>query len=96
MTMAGIISHLRWAEKLWFEVVFLGRPADGPPFEGPEDSDMMVAGSKRPPGTQVTWTPSASFSTVRRVTTDAARSRCPSLRESQRPVTGTKARYPRT
>jgi uncharacterized damage-inducible protein DinB len=44
MTMAGIVSHLRWVEKLWFEVVFLGRPAEGPPFEGPEDADMMVDG----------------------------------------------------
>ncbi len=44
MTMAGIISHLRWAENLWFEIIFLGQPAGGPQFEGPEDADMMVAG----------------------------------------------------
>ena len=45
MTMAGIVSHLRWTEQLWFEVLFLGRPADGPQFsEDPEDADMMVEG----------------------------------------------------
>ncbi|MEH6372783.1 DinB family protein [Streptomyces sp. KLMMK] len=44
MTMAGIVSHLRWVEHLWFEVLFLGRPAEGPQFEGPGDADMMVDG----------------------------------------------------
>ena len=45
MTMAGVVSHLRWVEHLWFEVVFLGRPAVGPGLDdGPEDADMMVAG----------------------------------------------------
>ncbi|MFC5804313.1 DinB family protein [Streptomyces formicae] len=49
MTMAGIVSHLRWTEQTWFEVLFLGRPADGPQFaewrgDGPEDLDMMVEG----------------------------------------------------
>ncbi len=45
MTMAGIVSHLRWVEHLWFEVVFLGGPAVGPGLDdGPEDADMMVPG----------------------------------------------------
>lgn len=45
MTMAGLVSHLRWVEFLWFEVVFLGRKAQGPQFDdGPEDADMMVKG----------------------------------------------------
>ncbi len=44
MTVAGVVSHLRWVEHLWFEVVFLGRPAVGPQFEGPEDADMLVSG----------------------------------------------------
>ncbi|MEE1750029.1 MULTISPECIES: DinB family protein [unclassified Streptomyces] len=44
MTMAGVMSHLRWAENLWFEVVLLGRPAVGPVFDGPKDADMMVDG----------------------------------------------------
>ena len=45
MTMAGVVSHLRWVEHGWFEVLFLGRPAVGPRFdEGPDDSDMRVEG----------------------------------------------------
>jgi uncharacterized damage-inducible protein DinB len=44
MTVAGLISHLRWAEQVWFEVLLLGGAADGPPFQEPEDSDMMVDG----------------------------------------------------
>jgi uncharacterized damage-inducible protein DinB len=43
-TMAGVVSHLRWAENLWFEIVFLGRPAQGSPLEGPEDAEWMVEG----------------------------------------------------
>jgi Protein of unknown function (DUF664) len=48
MTVAGVVSHLRWVENLWFEVAFLGRPATGPQFEGPEDADMMVGGVPLP------------------------------------------------
>lgn len=45
MTVAGVVSHLRWVEQLWFEVVFLGRPAVGPQFQDePEDADMIVDG----------------------------------------------------
>lgn len=45
MTVAGIVSHLRWVEHTWFEVLFLGRPAEGPAFqEEPEDADMRVEG----------------------------------------------------
>jgi hypothetical protein len=45
MTMAGVVSHLRWVEHLWFEIAFLDRPATGPQFDGgPEDADMMVSG----------------------------------------------------
>jgi hypothetical protein len=45
MTMAGVVSHLRWAEHLWFSVLFLGEPATGPMFDGGhEDADMMVSG----------------------------------------------------
>ncbi|GDY31340.1 DinB family protein [Gandjariella thermophila] len=43
MTMAGIVSHLRWVEFLWFEALFLGRPAVGPIFED-GDADMRVDG----------------------------------------------------
>ncbi|MFI7102228.1 DinB family protein [Streptomyces sp. NPDC050161] len=45
MTVAGIVSHLRWAENTWFEVLLLGRPDDGPQFQdAPEDADMRVDG----------------------------------------------------
>lgn len=45
MTVAGVVSHLRWVEHLWLEVVFLGRPAVGPQFQDePEDADMIVDG----------------------------------------------------
>jgi len=45
MTMAGVVSHLRWVENMWFEVLFLGGPAEGPQFEDePEDADMRVGG----------------------------------------------------
>jgi hypothetical protein len=27
MTTAGVVSHLRWVEHTWFEVLFLGWPA---------------------------------------------------------------------
>jgi uncharacterized damage-inducible protein DinB len=45
MTMAGAVSHLRWAEHCWFEVVFLGRPAVGRQFgDGPEEADTTFSG----------------------------------------------------
>lgn len=45
MTMAGVVSHLRWVENTWFEVLFLGGAADTPAFvDDPEDADMMVEG----------------------------------------------------
>jgi len=44
MTLAGVVSHLRWVEHTWFEVLFLGGPADGPSFAETEDADMMVEG----------------------------------------------------
>jgi uncharacterized damage-inducible protein DinB len=45
MTAAGIVSHLRWVEHLWFEVVLLGGPAEGPRFdESVENADMRVDG----------------------------------------------------
>jgi uncharacterized protein DUF664 len=45
MTMAGAVSHLRWVEHCWFEVVFLGRPAAEPRFGGgPEDAGPVASG----------------------------------------------------
>jgi uncharacterized damage-inducible protein DinB len=44
MTMAGLVSHMRWTEHCWFNVLFLGESfEDNPQFqEEPEDADMMV------------------------------------------------------
>ncbi|WP_426562874.1 DinB family protein [Angustibacter sp. McL0619] len=44
MTVAGIVSHLRWTEHCWFEVVFLDRgQSENPQFvQEPEDLDWMV------------------------------------------------------
>jgi len=43
MTVAGLVSHLRWTEHCWFEVIFLDRPADANPrFGDAEDADFMV------------------------------------------------------
>ncbi|MCQ6245784.1 DinB family protein [Streptomyces malaysiensis] len=45
MTLAGIVSHMRWVEHLWFEIVLLGRPARGSQFDvDVEDADMRVEG----------------------------------------------------
>ncbi|HCT77558.1 MAG TPA: mini-circle protein [Micromonosporaceae bacterium] len=45
MTMAGLVAHMRWVENTWFEVLFLGGPAEGPHFvDEPEDADMRVEG----------------------------------------------------
>ncbi|MGW7634666.1 DinB family protein [Streptomyces decoyicus] len=49
MSMAGLVSHMRWVEHCWFEVVLLGRPAVGPQFDdGPEAADMRVDGTPLP------------------------------------------------
>jgi uncharacterized damage-inducible protein DinB len=43
MTMAGLVSHMRWTEHCWFNVLFLGESFEGNPQfqEEPEDLDMM-------------------------------------------------------
>jgi Protein of unknown function (DUF664) len=47
MTMAGLVSHLRWAECRWFEVIFMGRPVAGRPIGAePSDADMVAAAGK--------------------------------------------------
>jgi len=44
-TMAGLVSHLRWTEHCWFEVIFLGRPSDGnPQFADEDDLEWRVTG----------------------------------------------------
>ena len=45
MTVAGLVSHLRWTEHCWFEVLFLGGPATvNPQFGDVEDADFVVDG----------------------------------------------------
>jgi hypothetical protein len=45
MTAAGVVSHLRWTEQVWFEVLFLSGPAVGPQFDQTvENADMRVDG----------------------------------------------------
>jgi hypothetical protein len=45
MTVAGLVSHLRWTEHCWFEVAFLDRgTADNPQFGDVEDADFVVDG----------------------------------------------------
>jgi uncharacterized damage-inducible protein DinB len=44
MTMAGLVSHMRWVEQTWFEVLFLGGPATGPQFLGEDGDDMRADG----------------------------------------------------
>ncbi|HWD79161.1 MAG TPA: DUF664 domain-containing protein, partial [Kribbella sp.] len=43
---AGLVSHMRWTEHCWFNVIFLGEPeATNPQFtEEPESADMRVDG----------------------------------------------------
>ena len=38
MTVAGIVAHLTWAERLWFEHSLLDIPGTGPGFDDIEDS----------------------------------------------------------
>ncbi|MFF8261849.1 DinB family protein [Streptomyces virginiae] len=45
MTAAGLVSHMRWVEHCWFEVMLLDRPSDAnPQFGEVEDADMQVDG----------------------------------------------------
>lgn len=46
MTPAGLVSHLRWTEHCWLNVIFLGEPsAENPQFrKEPPDADMQVDG----------------------------------------------------
>jgi len=48
MTVAGILSHLRWCEELWFREVLLGQPGRGrgfgPTADDVEDPEFIVEG----------------------------------------------------
>ncbi|MFB9659637.1 DinB family protein [Glycomyces mayteni] len=44
MTVAGLVSHLRWNEHAWFEVSLLGEPDRGPWTDEDPDAEMRVEG----------------------------------------------------
>ena len=46
MTPAGLVSHLRWTEHCWFQVLYSNLPAEqNPQFaDEPEDADFRVEG----------------------------------------------------
>lgn len=47
MSIAGLVSHLRWSEAFWIDVVFLGQPNQWPGTD--EDSELqMRRGLERP------------------------------------------------
>lgn len=43
MTLCGLISHLRWVEYWWFQVVFLGEEDEGPWTDEDPDREMRIA-----------------------------------------------------
>jgi uncharacterized damage-inducible protein DinB len=44
MTVAGLVSHLRWVEHAWFEHIMAGRPDLGPWTPDDPDKDFKVPG----------------------------------------------------
>jgi len=47
MSVAGLVSHLRWSEAFWIDVIFLGQPYQWPGTD--DDSELqMRAGLERP------------------------------------------------
>ncbi|MEU5422623.1 DinB family protein [Streptomyces sp. NPDC001407] len=46
MTVAGLVSHMRWVEHCWFEVMLMGRPPTSNPLfdKETEDAEMRVEG----------------------------------------------------
>lgn len=43
MTVAGLVSHLRWVEAYWFEVVLLGQPDQAPYSDANPDGEFEIA-----------------------------------------------------
>jgi uncharacterized damage-inducible protein DinB len=43
MTISGLVSHLRWVEYFWFEVVLLGAEDRGPWTDEDPDREMRIA-----------------------------------------------------
>ncbi|MCT9930049.1 DinB family protein [Planotetraspora sp. A-T 1434] len=41
-TMSGLVSHLRWVEYSWFQVVFLGEEDEGPWTDDDPDREMRI------------------------------------------------------
>lgn len=47
MSVTGLVSHLRWAEAFWIDVIFLGRPNQWPGTD--DDSELQMRhGLERP------------------------------------------------
>ena len=47
MSIAGLVSHLRWSEAFWIDVIFLGQPSQWPGTD--DDSELqMRRGLERP------------------------------------------------
>ncbi|MBL7254031.1 DinB family protein [Paractinoplanes lichenicola] len=42
-TIAGLVSHVRWVEYSWFDVVFLGQEDRGPWTDDDPDREMRIA-----------------------------------------------------
>jgi uncharacterized damage-inducible protein DinB len=43
MTVAGLVSHLRWVEYSWIQTVFLGEEDEGPWTDEDPDREMRIA-----------------------------------------------------
>jgi uncharacterized damage-inducible protein DinB len=43
MTLSGLVSHLRWVEYFWFQVMLLGEEDRGPWTEEDPDREMRIA-----------------------------------------------------
>jgi uncharacterized damage-inducible protein DinB len=43
MTVSGLVSHVRWVEYYWFEVMFLGHEDQGPWTDEDPDREMRIA-----------------------------------------------------
>jgi uncharacterized damage-inducible protein DinB len=43
ITISGLVSHLRWVEYHWFEVILLGGPDEGPWTDEDPDREMRIA-----------------------------------------------------
>jgi uncharacterized damage-inducible protein DinB len=49
MSIGGVVSHLRWVEHYWFEVILLGLPDQGPYTPDDRDAEWRL-GARRPLG----------------------------------------------